>query len=476
MVIASLVFFSAVLCRASAASLAEQTPFIETLDYKLDVSIDYKQETIAADCRMTISNSGETPVHEVPILLYRLLNVESVKNAAGEPMVFSQQVRQFEDWEKFQVNFIVVNLPKPLLKDENTTLDIRYGGHLLGYSETGMLYVKDKIDKAFTILRPDCKAFPQVGYLSWKVNRKGGFNAYDYVLNVTVPEGLVVANGGELVGKKQDNGKVTYTYKNIKPAWRIDIAVSDYKILKSKSGKLKIFHFPRHQEGADDVMQAMEKTMVIFKGWFGPLKEMKSFSVIEIPGGFGSQADVTSVLQTADAFETKGEHYQLYHELSHLWNVEMLDPLPCRFESEGLASFLQYLVQEKLENKQGAVEKAFTRYRKSYVETCKKNSEYLDIPMIDHGKKGTTNLSYTKGMLFFALLHEMVGEQEFFDLIKGFYREYRSGATTVQFADYLKKHSSMPLSRLVQDWIYGTQSSQLVLKHDSLAKMLKEYK
>lgn len=68
----------------------------------------------------------------------------------------------------------------------------------------------------------------------------------------------------------------------------------------------------------------------------------------------------------------------------------------------------------------------------------------MDIPMIDHGNKGITDLSYLKGMIFFNLLYELVGEKEFFNIIKTFYREYEGkGATTDDFANHLKRQAKI---------------------------------
>jgi hypothetical protein len=458
------------------AALAKQVSFIKTLNYRLDISIDYKKELITGNCRMTISNSGDASIHKVPLLLYRLMTVERIKTAEGKELAYSQRVTQFVDWRKYQANFIVVTLPAPLNKGERTLLDIDYSGHLLGYSETGMMYVKDRVDENFTIIRPDCRAYPSVGYTSWKVNRKAGMQTYDYEIHVTAPESKVVANGGQLLDKKIKDGKATYSYKNIKPAWRIDIAVAEYKIVTGPGGGLKIFCFPRHEQGARKVMIAMEKAVVLYTKWFGPLKGAKNFSVLELPSGYGSQADVTSILQVEEAFSDKGEMRQFYHELSHLWNVKMLDPFPCRFESEGLAMFLQYLVEEKLDQAPGAVQKAFQRYSKGYAEKFKKKPGYLDIAMIDHGKKQVTGLSYSKGLLFFTILHKLVGEEAFLSIIKDFYQKYEKGATTQQFADHLNAYEKTDLSRFAADWIIGTQSNKDLLNRLSLEDYVKKYR
>ncbi len=474
LVLGWVLFFCGIL-PVSAVTIAEQVPHIKTLDYKLDLVVDYKKEMLSGDCTVTVLNSGESPLHKVPFLLYRLMDVESVTGEKGEPVSFSQTVRRFIDEGQMQVNTITVSLKQPLLKGERKTLKLKYSGYLAGYTEV-MGYVKDRIDKNYTIIRSDCIAYPRVGYLSWKVNKTMGFQKFNYLINVTIPDSLVAANGGELVGKSAKDGFVTYSYKNIRPAWRIDIAIADYRIVTGKTGSLNVFCFPRHEKGARDILEVMEKTMKLYYDWFGPLKGFKDFSVIEVPDGYGSQADVTAILQDEAAFRGKKAHYRFYHELSHLWNPTPLDPIPCRFESEGLATFMEYLVEERLDNKKNVLADGFAAVKGRYLERCRKNPEYLDVPMIDHGVKGITGLSYGKGMLFFTILYELVGEKEFFDIIKGFYSKYEGrGAATANFVDYLNNYPGKDLARFTKEWITGTQSSRDLMNKLSLKQIVNKY-
>jgi hypothetical protein len=455
-----------------ATVTTEPIQAIKTTDYELNISIDYEKEMIFCQSQLQITNTCNEPVQEIPLLLYRLLSVSSITDGQNQPLPFTQTVTQFEDWGQMQVNCLKVQLPHGLSKGEKTTLKIDYSGFLLGYSETGMRYVKDKIDKDFTILRLDAYAYPSIGFPSWKRNRALGMQSFDYLIKVTVPKTKTVANGGQLIDKITTNDQVTFVYKNIKKAWRMDIAIADYQeITHPQNDKIKVFCFPEHRQGAEDVLKTIDATMKLYTQWFGPLKDFTHFSIIEIPKGYGSQADVTSILLVGDALESKEQHYQFYHELSHLWNVPMLDPLPCRFEGEGLAMFLQHLTQEKLENKSSALNQAFEKYKKRYLDQLTKHPEYRKIPMIDHGKESATDLSYSKGMLFFTVLYNTLGEKSFFSLMAGFYQKYAAGAFTSDFATYLKDYPQKDLSLLVDDWIYGTKSTEQLLNNETLPQL-----
>ncbi|HEY4756176.1 MAG TPA: hypothetical protein VIH28_08985, partial [Ignavibacteriaceae bacterium] len=161
---------------SNAQNNFEKNLLLKTINYDLDVHVDYENKKIISTCGMTVINRTDEESKIIPLLLYRLMKVSSIKEENGNPLVYSQRVLSFEDWEIYQANYIEVVPAKPLLKGDSCKLIIEYEGYLLGYTETGMNYVRDKIDAEFTILRPDCKAYPELGYPSEKINRAAGFS------------------------------------------------------------------------------------------------------------------------------------------------------------------------------------------------------------------------------------------------------------------------------------------------------------
>ena len=470
-------FLLSIFCiHCQSPSHVESQVLADTLSYDLKIEVDYDQEKIFSECALTIQNPVEDPLNTVPLNLYRLLDVTSVKDIDGKDLPFSQDIAKFSDWEQLQVNHIRVKISPSLAQGKKKTLVIRYEGHLLGYSEV-MRYVKDHIDRKYTILREDCLTFPEVGLLSWKSNHGKILQRYDFTASITVPQPLIVANGGELISINESDGKATYTYKSLEPSWRMDFAVAEYEILKNEPEKLRIFTFPNNKEGAHSLLESLRKAKELYTGWFGPLKDFRGLTVIEVLQGYGSQKDVTAILQEESAFNGTESHYEFYHELSHFWNVKSRDELPPRFESEGLAMLLQHLVQEKLEGTPNAVEKAVNAMRDRLRKNFAQHSDWKDVPMIDYGKKDITDLSYRKGQLFFYILYELMGEEPFLETMGSFYQKYYdTGATAQQFVEHVKNLSSKNLDRLFEEWVFGAQSSELIMSETSIADIIKRYR
>jgi hypothetical protein len=454
-----------------------RTLHLSTTRYEVKVKVDYENKKVSGSCLLSVRNSGDQAVSHVPLILYRLLKVTSVADETGHALPYQQEVLSFEDWEQLQVNYVEVGLPHPLTSGQSLTVAVNYEGYILGYTEAGWRYVKDHVDRNFTIMRMDGYGYPVVGYPADKVNRKAGLQSFDYTISVTVPADLVVANGGNLLSKTLENGQVTYTYSNIKPAWRIDMPVAAYGVLEDKKNNLRVFYLPEDRENAGVVLEAMRSALQLYSRWFGPADNFRGFTIIEVPEGYGSQSDVTSILQAADAFKNRDNLTALYHEIAHIWNVRALDPLPARFESEGLAMLLQYLVQERLDNKKDALKNGYDRLSKHFVQQCERNPKAKDVPIIDYGEEDLTDLSYSKGMLFFTVLYQVMGEEDFMAAMGSFYHKYiKTGATSEDFLNHVKKCSKTGLDKLCQEWIFGSDSTDLILGAVPLEQIVRRYR
>ncbi len=450
---------------------------LRAVRYDWEIVPDYGAESMRAVCRLTVKNPLPKAQGEVPLLLYRLLVVEEVTDARDRPVPFEQQVKTFHDWGVMQVNAITIRPPDPIAPGAELTLTITYAGYLRGYTETGMSYVRDRIDSSFTILRLDAFAYPALGVPCWTANRQAGPSAFDYTIAATVPDSLVVANGGELVGIESGRGTHTYRFRNLLPAWRMDVAIARYDVLEREDGS-RIYTFPEDRRSGSRIARAMVRADSLYTDWFGPRLYTHGITVIEVPDGWGSQTDVTTIIQTAPAFHSTDNLYQFYHEVSHLWNPRSLDPLPTRVESEGLAMFLQRRAAEALDGDHGAVDREVEAMRKRFRAACDRRPEVARVPIARYGEENLTDLSYSKGMVFFAVLHGVLGEMRFNHMIRTYADTYREGATLRQFADLCLRHAECKegMRRLLSEWLNGAESSDLLLSGTRLSEMVGRYR
>lgn len=453
---------------------------LKAINYEIDYFVDFDAKNIKSSCRLVVQNSSEEPVLKIPFLLYKDFSASSVRGENGRSIPFTQKKTSFEDWEKFIVNYVEIALKEPLQPGVKKTLEITYNGTLSGYTETGLKYVKDHISREFTFIREECKTYPIVCYPSLASLRKAVLNSrFDYLINVSVPAGLKVANGGYFIGKTSKDGLDTFTYRNSRPAWRIDIAIGDYGVLRDVNNNFQVFYFKEDFEGAKVIIKAMKNAIDLLSVKLGPLKgkENTLLSVIEIPAGYGPQNDTTVITMDEFAFKDDANVSGLYHEIAHWWNVPPLDPEPCRMESEGFAMFIEGWVDNQLKNKDLDLKGDYERARDSFLRSSERNPKALTVPLIDYGKERITNFSYGKGNLVFKLLYALLGEESFFHILGEFYSNYHErGATTTEFVDYVKTKAEIDLARFFDEWIFGIESNQYLKDKVPFEEIIKKYK
>ncbi|MCF2909469.1 peptidase M1 [Pseudoalteromonas sp. DL2-H2.2] len=437
--------------------------------YTLNYDINVEKRSLAASGVITVINTSNKNADHIPLRLYRLFRVSSLLDSKGNELEFTQQVLSNEDWPVLQTNYIEIKLDTPLKPNQFFEFQISFDGSLRGYSETGMNYVRDNISQAFSIIRMDALAYPLVTYPNDRVNKRAKFwlNTYEYDVTINVPEGLVVANGGELLSHSTRNKVSTYRYANKLPAWRMDFAVANYQ--HYSKGNYSVFSWESEQASLQ-LLEKIAATFDLYTNWFGPLQKDLGYTFIEVPEDYGAQADVTAVIQDAKGFK---ELDRVYHEISHQWNVKTLDAYSPRW-NEGLATFLEELTLDKF-GKSGHLRTQTEKNLLHLKKVIKENPLYTRTAFIDYGKHGLN--SYITGMVFFHLLYDLVGEKKFNEMIGGFYRTYYStGATTEQFVQYIKKYANANLEHFFEEWAYSPKYSKRLVYYKSYTQLYEFYK
>jgi hypothetical protein len=448
----------------AAQTLPQASPLVVT-QRTLDLVIDYDQGNVTGYETLTLRNTAGTSSDIVPLLLNRLMTVSQIADPEGGAIPFRQDVVLFVDDSTRQVNAVVASLPQPVPPGDSVTLVVRYGGHLVGYVETGSLYIRDKVDSAF--------AYPTLGVPSRRVNRSMGFDhPFRFTARVTVPVGQVVATGGEAIEPERHDSVVTWTYRTILPANVLNIAIAPYRTL-DRAG-VRIFYFPQDSAGARMVDGAVAGAMARYAEWYGPLWQHMPVTIIEIPEGWGSQASLAGgIIETADAFRDRGQLFQLYHELSHLWNLPDRDAPSPRW-NEGLAMFLQWRVASEIDGWTGwdvRLDRAEQRLR----AVCQRSAPCGTVPFADYGKAQLTDLSYLVGQAMFYALFKTLGAARFDRAYRTFVEQHReSGATSATLVAAF--HAVSPASDPVfGDFFTTTRWYQRLLGGESLRSMVDGY-
>lgn len=451
-------------------SVPDALPFVLTR-MEVDLQLDYAARAIRGSATLHFRNISSAPATTVPLLLGRLMHVSAITTGVDTIPTVARVV-VFADDSARQVNAIEAQLPSPVAAGDSVVLRVSYGGILVGYTETGSRYIRDHVSPEFTILRTDAYAFPHLGVGSHRVNREVREDAFHFSARITVPLGQTVATGGAHVQLVRRDSLQSWYYRSVEPVPFLNIAVAPYRVLEREGAT--IFHFPADSAGAQMVAGAVDAAMARYRALYGPLTHAPRLTVIEIPEGFGSQASLTAgIIQTADAFRDRAQLRQLYHELSHLWNVPDRERPSPRW-NEGLATFLQWRLAVELDG--GLPLRTHTeRIIQSLLRRCETSARCATIPMASYGAAGATDLSYSVGMLMFDALYEVMGADAFDRTYRAFFEAHRvSGASTPDLVAAFRR-ADRRAGRIFNDWLSTTRWYDRLQAGESFSAMITDY-
>lgn len=459
-------------------SIRSQVEIPRITCYLLDFYIDPKNQCFSSRGMVTIKNDSDIVKKNIPLLLYYDLNVKEIRYDNNVDIKFTQEIVSFPEYDEFKVNYIIIYLDKPLMKNEELKIYIEYEGKLYGYSSI-MQYVKDTIDEEFSILRNDCIAYPIIAYPNDRSLIESYFNPIRYRASVNVPKEYTVGCGGVLKNININNDRRIFIYEKselTKSIHRFDICISEYCLIEDKSMNLSIYAFPKHKEVADTLVKyEVKRVYNFYTKIFGSYGANDYFTIIEIKEGYGSQAGDNYILMEEHAFNNKSADYtHLYHEIGHIWNpsVKLYHEQRTRFFDEAFASYFEVLAIKEFSGEEKAKEK-MEKYRQQFIRSINQNNKNFSIPICEYGRYEMGYNSYTKGPWVLYVLHEIVGDKKFFDIIRTFLNENKKKEVT--FKDFEKTCeiiSGLNLKTFFSQWLYGAESSSYLYENFSVSVMV----
>jgi len=441
--------------------------------YRIEADLDPKSHAGEFVAELRLQNFGAAPVEEIPLLLYRLFVVDKVEYQ-GKTAAFRQAVVTDQDDKTLQVNLVRVALSPALPPGGSGVVRLKYQGELHGYTEV-WAYVHDTIAPDYSLLRPDTFFYPVVSLPS-AASRFREKRDFTYEVTTCVPPGLTVAAGGRASQAKPKGKNTCFGFTSLGPTWRIDVAAAKFSVKSDPSGQFRAYVLPGHEAGAERVIEAVIRSTDYYSELFGR-PEQTGYTVIEIPNGWGSQASDYYFLQSAAAFEDPKRISEVYHEIGHGFGVEPAASVQrSRFFDEAFASYFESLAVRHFEG-EPAFQQDMERSRSLFRKWVEYDRKYAATPIADYGLYEMGNLSYSKGAYALFILHQLLGDDQFRELVRALRQESKVGGLDFKsFQQTAERVAHRDLSRYFQEWIFGDASSELLLGKQSAEEMVARYR
>jgi hypothetical protein len=277
-------------------------------------------------------------------------------------------------------------------------------------------------------------------------------------IRVTVPEGMRVASNGLLVSETTENGRATFHWQERYPiaTYLVSIAAYDYirysdeyVTLAGDTMPIQFFVFPdNYNNSIFRNNYALTNDMIeAFAGLFGeyPFVEEKYGHAEFLWGGGMEHQTCTSLGGYSEGL--------IAHELAPPWWGDMVTCADFHhiWLNEGFATYSEALWREHSEGTEAYHEEvSYNAYKGGgsiYVEDA------TNVGRIFHG-----GLSYAKASYVLHMLRNVVGDEDFFAILKAYYKDERfqyDVARTEDFREVCEQVSGLNLDKFFQQWIYG---------------------
>ena len=412
------------------------------LELDLDPNQQYISGTVTSHFKML---SGSSNIY---FDLVKNLEVSEVKYH-GQKINFQQ----------LDTNELKINFPTTLAAQTTDSLSIVYSGIPDPYSDSfSASYTPDGDPVLATLSEP-------FGAKEWWPTKQSMNDKIEKMdIKITTPAIYNVASNGKLISETilQDGRKQTYWQTNYPiAAYLFALGISNYTKLNSViTTNLSSFPFVNYlyPSTAENVsvknsLAWTTNCMDNFEKHFGayPFRNEK-YGHMQFNWGGGMEH------QTMSSMIGFGQNL-ICHELAHQW---FGDNLTCGswndiWLNEGFATFGEHLTYEKLLMSPTQ----FQNYLANEIKTITSEAGgkvYIPDSDLNFNRIFSSRLSYSKGGFVLRMIKWILGEDQFYAMLKAYQNNpnfVNNYVKTKDFMDFIKSNTGKDFTEFFNDWIFG---------------------
>ncbi|MEU9011179.1 M1 family metallopeptidase [Streptomyces sp. NPDC048479] len=297
-----------------------------------------------------------------------------------------------------------------------------------------------------------------IGSMAWFPSNNHPSDKATYDITVTVPEKLQASSNGELKATPSTtDGRSTFRWTSKQPmaSYLVTLAVGDYRLTKSRTPSGLPVLTAVNQAVPDESTKVLARIPEMTE-WgeenFGPYP-FSSTGAIVVPAAasdYALETQTRPVLPLDPGENELDVETLLVHEVAHQWFGDSVSPKSWKdmWLNEGFAQYAEWIWLEDYHD---------TPARKSFDEAFAEEANWAFPPAVPpSGAEVSDAPVYHRGAMVLHKIRQAVGEEVFFDIVKGWAAAHRhSNASTADFTEYVEKKSGKDLTELWGTWLYG---------------------
>ncbi|MEU8887775.1 M1 family metallopeptidase [Streptomyces sp. NPDC048442] len=348
---------------------------------------------------------------------------------------------------------LVVTPVTPLQKGKALSVVVKYAGKPSEVKIGGYTAWARTPDGGVAAQEPDSAAW-------WFPSNDHPLDKATYDVSVSVPDGTQAISNGVLQSQSSKLGWTRFAWRSNKPqaSYLATLAVGKFDITTDKTASgLPVLNAYSKDLGDNDgaARASIERSAEVveyLEGVFGPYP----FNAIggyvpNVTSGFALETQ-TRPFYSPRQFASGANVSVVVHELAHQWYGDSVSVHHWKdiWVNEGFARYSQWLWSEK-EGEGTAQELADYAYASHPTE-----DPFWQVKPGDPGAdKQFDGAVYDRGAMAIQALRNEVGDDAFFQILKGWPTQYAYGNAKVSdFVKYAEKISKKPLAELFDTWLY----------------------
>lgn len=455
--------------------------------YKLDLIFHEEKYLLYGEERVDYYNNSENMFTHLYFHLYPNAFREGMKNRVVSSSKEKEAYPNGESYGKidikkvcdqnqeleFQIvgedeNILEVKLNQPIYPDELAVVNIDFEtslaniNHRLGYGDStinlGNFY-------PIACVYEDGKGFSQSLYHS------NGDPFYsdcaNYDVTIKCSSKFEIASGGEVKSSTVSNEIKENKYKGNK--------IRDFCIVLSEklSKESKVvdgieicYYGYQGDSNLKKCLNIAEDAVKTFNKMFGKYP-YKQLSVVKSNFVHGGMEFPNIVLISDTIEEQKDVNYVIVHEIAHQWWYGLVgnDQYNHAWQDEGLAEYSTLLFfknnpsyGEDFKSMVSSANNSYKLFEEVYTKVQGSVDKKMDRPLCDFETEPEyIQCTYTKGVLLFNNVHELLGDKNFFKALKKYFQsfKYKNACPEDMIAAFVD-YGGNKMEKLFKSWLMGS--------------------
>lgn len=300
-----------------------------------------------------------------------------------------------------------------------------------------------------------------VGSMGWFPGNHHPSDKASYAVTITVPDGYEAVSNGQLRSRRAvGDGRTEFAWHSPEPmaSYLATVAVGKFEVATGRTPSgVAVYNAVDGGEaaGSEAALKRLPEIVEWGSAKFGPYPFGTAGSIV-MPARTLAYALET---QTKPVYSGAPDEELVLHELAHQWFGNSVSPKSWKdmWLNEGFATYAEWLWSED----HGGIgaERRFRAFLEGDTSVDDQAGGDWDAfpPASPPGAAHVSDSPvYYRGAMVLHRIRQEVGDEKFFDLLRGWAADHRYGnASTADFTAYAQRRTGHDLKKVWDVWLYG---------------------